>query len=59
MRILVACALDARALDRLSRDHEVESCPHPTAGDLARRRRLLMQAQLLPHGVFAQVVAMI
>jgi phosphoglycerate dehydrogenase-like enzyme len=39
MRILVACALDARALERLSKDHEVESCPHPTAGDLAQRIR--------------------
>jgi phosphoglycerate dehydrogenase-like enzyme len=39
MRILVACALDPLALDRLSRDHEVESCPHPTAGDLAQRIR--------------------
>ncbi len=39
MRILVACALDALAFDRLSRDHEVERCPRPTAGDLAQRIR--------------------
>jgi D-3-phosphoglycerate dehydrogenase len=39
MRILVACALDPLALDRLSRNHEVESCPHPSAGDLAQRIR--------------------
>lgn len=37
MRILVACALEPLALERLSSDHEVESCPHPCAGDLARR----------------------
>lgn len=39
MRILVACPLDRRALERLSRDHTVDLCPQPSAAELARRIR--------------------
>lgn len=39
MRILVACTLDPLALARLGENHEVATCPSPTAGELAERVR--------------------